>query len=131
MIGLGLMTLAMIAAFSVLTSDELVARSKPSAALLLFLFGVAALFVFGRGLGDAMREGPAVEIESGRLRAFTTGFGEMDVLDITRVKITGRGKSLRIIVFGEQGPRLAIRADIMSPDPKVIAQAIMAARTAA
>ena len=97
--------------------------------MMLTLFGVGAICVLGRGLVEAGLSGPAVEIEEGRLRAFTVGFAEMKVSEISNVRITGRGKSRRVVVHGEDGPRLLIRADIMKPDARTIAQAIRDARS--
>lgn len=95
---------------------------------MLMAFAVAAVCIFGRGLLDAARSGPAVEVEDGQLRAFTSGVGEMPLSEVVRVKVTGRGFSRRVIVFGQSGPRLVIRADLMKPDAQSIADGIMAAK---
>jgi len=64
---------ALIAAFAVLSSDGITPRSRIAAPLMLMFFGAASVGIFGRGLVDAGRSGPAVEIRGGRLRAFTVG----------------------------------------------------------
>ena len=128
-IGMCLATAALAIAFSILTSDEIGDR-RFSGPLLLIVFAVAVACIFGRGLIDATRSGPAVEVEEGRLRAFTIGFGEMLLSEVSHVKIIGRGRSCRVIVFGQSGPRLVIRADLMRPDAQSIANAIVAAKTA-
>ena len=118
---------ALIAAFAVLSSDGITPRSRIAAPLMLMFFGAASVGIFGRGLVDAGRSGPAVEIRGGRLRAFTVGFAEMPVSEISHVRVVGRGRSRRVVVYGSAGPRLVIRADIMSPDARTIAHAIMKA----
>jgi len=122
-----LATAALAIAFTVLTSEGINPR-RFSGTLALVAFAVAAAYIFGRGLIDAARSGPAVEIDDGRLRAFTTGFGGMPLSEIVHVRVTGRGVSRRVVVFGQSGPRLVIRADLMTPDARSIADAIMASK---
>lgn len=127
-IGIGLAVAALVMAFAVLASDE-IGRSRFSGPLLLIVFAIGSAIIFGRGLIDAARSGPAVEVADGRLRAFTVGFGEMLLSDVSHVRVTGCGSSRRVVVFGPSGPRLIIRADLMSPDAHTIADGIMAARS--
>lgn len=126
-IGAFLATASLAMAFSILTSDW-IGRGRFSAPLMLMVFAVAAVCIFGRGLLNATRSGPAVEVVGGRLRAFTSGFGEIALSEVVRVKVAGHGFSRRVIVFGQYGPRLVIRADLMKPDARSIADGIMAAK---
>lgn len=127
-VGVILATVALAIAFTILTSDWIGPR-RFSGPLMLMLFAVAAVCIFGRGLLDAARSGPAVEVENGRLKAFTGGVGEMPLSEVVRANVTGRGSSRRVVVFGPSGPRLVVRADLMKPDARSIADAIMAARS--
>lgn len=126
-IGALLIATALAFAFTLLTS-ELMGRATLTAPIMLVVFAVACACVFGRGLVDMARSGPAVVAEDGRLKAFTVGFAEMPLSEIVHVKVAGRGFSRRVIVFGERGPRLVIRADLMKPDARSIANGIMAAK---
>jgi hypothetical protein len=128
-VGVFLATAALAFAFTILTSDSIGPR-RFSGPLMLILFAVAAVCIFGRGLLDAVRSGPAVEVEDGRLKAFTGGIGEMPLSEVVRANVTGGGSSRRVVVFGQSGPRLVIRADLMKPDARSIADGIMDAKSA-